>query len=139
MSKLSALSLSDTPYKMPVINPKTGVVMKTNEENPREAFIMVKSISSVEANDFKRRTYEEARKSRKRKELGMPYDEVIDRTAEMLAELTTGWFLVDFNGEVIDEPFSFEAAKRIYSEPPLDWLRRQVDEAVNDDANFTPS
>ena len=138
MSSLKALQLSDAPFKMKITNPKTGAVMK--DKDGKEAFILVKSISSVEATDFKRQLYEEARKNRKRnKDNGVSYDEVIQRSSEMLADLTEGWYLVDFQGVPIDEPFSRETAITVYANPQMDWLKRQVDEAINDDANFMPT
>jgi hypothetical protein len=53
-------------------------------------------------------------------------------TIELLAECTVGWSPITIKGE--DVPFSLENAKMLYKDYP--WIREQVDDAMDDRANF---
>lgn len=51
---------------------------------------------------------------------------------ELLAQLTIEWENIKISGEII--PFDLEAARNLYHSMP--WIRDQVDEHVDDRANF---
>ena len=53
---------------------------------------------------------------------------------EVLAARTLGWDGIESNGKPL--PFSIEAAKELYANPKLYWLRKQVFEAGVEDARF---
>ncbi|NBC46816.1 MAG: hypothetical protein GVY22_02250 [Gammaproteobacteria bacterium] len=56
------------------------------------------------------------------------------RMTEMLVKATVDWQLQGTNGKPI--PFSEKAARELYTDPKLRWLRTQVLLAVFDDTNF---
>jgi hypothetical protein len=57
-------------------------------------------------------------------------------SAEILALLTVSWFLVAPDGEVVDDQYSYEKGVQVYLQPQFKWLREQVDEFLEDRANF---
>lgn len=54
----------------------------------------------------------------------------------LLAELTAGWYLVDLAGDPVDLAFSTLAARELYSDPEMTWLKDQVDTFAGSRANF---
>lgn len=132
---LDAIAIAyDEPFRMEIENPATGVVIRDKDGNP--AYIDLISPDDPRCEDFKRRIFERAKKSKK--DLDMTYDEVKERSAEMFAEYTVGWYLVGLDGSPIDFPFSKENARKLYGDPKnrFEWIREQVAEAVNEDRNF---
>lgn len=55
-----------------------------------------------------------------------------DETGEMLASLIIGWEDTNF----IDEPYSPEAALELMNDPNNLWLRHQLKDFMEDQANF---
>lgn len=61
-------------------------------------------------------------------------EEVEADVVELLVAVTTGWRNVEEGGKAV--PFSGNAARELYRK--YDWIREQVDAAINDRANFLP-
>lgn len=60
-------------------------------------------------------------------------EQIKAKTDEMLAKMTTGWQGLEYNGSA---DFSRETILQVYSDSGWDWLRQQVSEFIDKDANF---
>lgn len=58
--------------------------------------------------------------------------------ADYLAHMTVGWCIITPDGDVVDEPFSEEAARAMYRLPEWEWFREQAQRAVESRKNFMP-
>jgi len=59
-------------------------------------------------------------------------------SADRLAVLTVGWNLVTLSGARLDIPFNMAAARELYAEAGMSWLREQVVKFVFDAAPWMP-
>ena len=62
-------------------------------------------------------------------------EEIEERSLDIMARCTLSWKDVEFKGKKL--PCNYENAIMLYRELP--WLREQVDEFINDRANFLAS
>lgn len=146
LTKFAALKVSDTPFRLMIVHPVTGVAMRATRKNDKgeeetvEAYIDVYSLNSSRAEEYKRSLFDsQQRLAARNPKAGQlrTYDEVNERGADLLAHLTAGWLLIDPEGNVIDDfPCTRENARELYTTAQLQWLKNQVDGAVSDDANF---
>jgi hypothetical protein len=137
MSKFAALAVNVVDsFNMQIISPRDEMVLK--DAAGREAFISFLSNDS-EAGRKLDRAYQLAQARKKRNGRNAEDDEdYIKLLVERLAALTTGWYLVDLDGNAIDVPFSPENAKELWSDPAMSWLRTQAAVFVNNAGNFMP-
>ena len=74
------------------------------------------------------------RMSKGKKADALQADKAIEDELEKLVSLTKGWTLPPMNGEPIT--FSADAARKLYSNPGLRWIRDQVSAFISERANF---
>jgi hypothetical protein len=133
MSNLEALEIEvDKPSRMVILHPKTNLPMKDIEG--KEAYIDVYSSDSVIAVKFKREI--KTARLRTRNPNSVTGETLDSESAELLAALTAGWYLVDFSGNQIDLPFSRDSAAKMYSNNRNQWLTDQVDAFSGARGNF---
>ena len=72
---------------------------------------------------------------RKMLEDGNPAD-LFEAGCRRMAHLARGWHLVDFDGNVIDVPFSEANALELFSDHRMKWLQDQASIFHGDRANF---
>lgn len=134
-SAIDALATQDITYRMEVIHPVSGLPMKGPDG--ATAWVELLSVNSEAAEAWKRQQFEAMQRHRNRRNAVESYDATQQKSAHLLAQLTVDWNLpVDIAGRPIDLPFSRERAEELYAHPRMSWLRKQVDEAIADDANF---
>lgn len=134
MSKFDNLALEvDKPARMQIIHPFTGQPLRTADGT--EAYVDVYSGDSVIARKHIRKIQQRAINSRGRARMNPEQAEA--DSVELLAELSAGWFLVGFDGVVIDVPFNSENARELYAERSMAWIRDQVDAFSGERANFS--
>lgn len=140
MSKFAALASNLTDaFNMPILSPNTEAVLK--DADGREAFISLLSSESEPGRKADRAyTLAKARKSHSgRNQVSLDdVDAFLDHQIEKLTVLTTGWHMVDLDGNFIDVPFSPQNARELWSDPGLEWLRMQAWTFVSAAANFMP-
>jgi hypothetical protein len=137
MSRFASLLLDvDKPGRMAIRHPATGEPMTNSALEA--AYVDVYSSDSEIARKHQRaigqRRFEEAQRRRKR---GAKYEEFEEANIDFLVALTAGWRLVGLDGGDLDVPFNKDAARELYSEPGMTWLRDQVEEFAGDRANFS--
>ena len=134
---LNELYLSDVPgAKMEVEHPATGETMRDADGN--EAYIMLQSIESDKGVKVSNKILNENLSAmQKKKGQGLSAEKTIEQTAQMLAELTEDWYLVNFDGEPVEDACTKENAKQLFLNAK--WLREQAEDFVNDLGNFTGS
>lgn len=134
MSKFAALALEvDRPSRMVIVHPVTRQPLRDAEG--QEAYIELHSGDSEIARKHQRAVTRRRLAMRGRGKIAA--EELEAEAVELLAVLTAGWHLLDFNGGTIDVPFSPENARELYSANALSWIREQVDEFTADRANFS--
>lgn len=134
MSKFSALALEvDKPSRMIVVHPVSRQPLRDKDGN--EAHIELFSGDSEHARKHQRTVTRRRLAMRGRGKLSA--EELEAEAIELLAALTTGWVLLDFDGNAIDVAYSQDNARELYGDPGMSWLREQVDEFVADRGNFS--
>jgi hypothetical protein len=136
MSKFSALAANvSESFPMQIISPATDAVLK--DRDGKEAFISFLSADSDAGRKIDRaQSLQVVRKMRSGRNLQNDDEDLTEGQIEKLAALTTGWHLVDLDGEHLDVPFSPENARELFNDPGLSWLRRQAWVFVNTAGNF---
>ena len=71
-----------------------------------------------------------------RRNRAMDAEELEAQNIEFLVAITAGWYLVNFDGEVIEYEFTPNNARKLYANPEMGWLKDLVDEAAGNRANF---
>lgn len=133
MSRFDAAAIEvDKPARMTILHPDTGMPVKDGED--REAYIEGYSNDSDVA-ERGRRALTTAR-LRQRNRNAVTADRLAEEGVELLASLTTGWHLVGLNGSVIEVPHSIDAAKELFADRRLSYIKEQWDEFTSTRANF---
>lgn len=129
MIDISAVLTADEPFELQLVHPVT-----------REPIDVTISIVGMDSAVYRKVAH--AQRARRIKNikpgsrnLPVSMDELEADAIEILAECTTGWKNLAFNGSEL--PFSKENAVMVYSSPKTGWVREQVDEAISDRANFS--
>jgi len=132
---LNELYMTDVPgAKMEVEHPATGEAMRDKDGN--EAYIMLQSIESDKGVKVSNKILNENLSAmQKKKGQGLSAEKTIEQTAQMLAELTENWYLVNFEGEPVEDECTQQNAKQLFLNAK--WLREQAEDFVNDLGNFT--
>ena len=73
----------------------------------------------------------------KGKKIQQSPEQIDQDAAEILSLLTTGWFLVSVDGEVVDDSYTYEKGLQVYRLTEFKWIKEQVEEFLEDRANFT--
>lgn len=134
MSKFSALAIEiEKPGRMVVVHPVSRQPLR--DADGKEAFIELYSSDSEIARKHQRTVTRRRLAMRGRGKLTP--EELEAEAIELLCALTTGWYLLDFHGAVIDVPFNQENARELYADSAVSWMREQVDEYAADRGNFS--
>jgi hypothetical protein len=135
MSKFAGLALVDYehPRRMTILDPRSDVPTPMVDKDGKEAFIDLHSFSSVLA----RKYHDAKRRAEGLQQKGKPptHEESMAAGAELLAALTTDWYLVDGAGDKLDD-FSAQNAVELYGNVDNDWLVKQVSYFAGNQANF---
>lgn len=134
MSKFAALALPvDVPARMTICHPTTGKPLA--DKDGQVAWLELLSQDSAAAEAHDRRAQEE-RMAQPVRQKTSP-EETDLAICRRLAALTTGWRLLDFEGNPIDVPFSPADAVDLYAGGgPFNWLREQALIFLSSRANF---
>lgn len=140
MSEFSGLELEvEKPFRLVLVHPVTRQPLRDAvagaDGKLQEAYIDHYSSDSEIARKHQRAVTRRRLAMRGRQKLTP--EELEAEAIELLAVLSTGWYLVDLNGNKIDIPFSQDAARRLYANQAVSWLREQLDESSADRANFS--
>jgi hypothetical protein len=142
MSKFGKLGVTtDKPSRMTIIAP--GEVDPLIDKDGNEAYIDFLPWDSEAGRKFDQdQQREQVRKgfrqrSRAEQRADLESIDQIKAQAERLAALTTGWYLLDFDGQPLpDMDFSKATALELFSAPELGWLHRQAWVFVGNERNF---
>lgn len=132
-SKFAGLALDvEKAARMVILHPVSRQPLL--DKQGKEAFIDILSGDSDAGRKYDRAVYRRriARGTRAK----LTPEELEGDAAGLLAALTSGWYLVDLDGNPIDVPCDAANAKELYQEGAMAWLRAQVDEFAADRANF---
>jgi hypothetical protein len=134
MSKFAALELDTAkPGRMVILHPVSRQPLKDAEGN--EAYVDIYSSDSEIARKYDRKVFRARLNMRGR---GKVQPEQLEAEAVgRLAALSTGWHLLDLQGNAIDVPFSESNAEALYANSRVAWLREQLDEYTTDRENFS--
>jgi len=138
-SKFDALALPvDTPARMPICHPHTlkPLILKQEDDKapPVHAYLDLLSTDSEACIAYDRKVAEERAANPMRAK--MTTAELFDAGCRRLAHLARGWYLVDFDGNPIDVPFSEANAFELFSNHRMRWLQDQALIFLGDRANF---
>lgn len=122
MIDLSSLQFADT-YTMPVTHPSTGMPIDG----------MTVTLKGKHSKEWKSALSILARNAPKNAKPDLERSEKVG--TELLASVVVGWSGFEENGKPVQ--CSKEAAKDLMTRYP--WLRKQIDAAVDEDANFLQS
>lgn len=136
MSKFAGLELPvDAPIRLVLVHPATRQPLR--DEAGKEAFIEHHSGDSEVARKHQRAV--QRRRLAMRGRMKITPEELEAEGIELLAGLTTGWHLVSLDGKAIDVPFTIDAARELYGNAAVAWIREQVDESASDRGNLSPA
>ena len=119
------------PETLILSSPITGQPIYCNVTG-EAAHIEVLSADSDVARNLRRRAQAQVMKRRGK----VSVEENEATSLELISALTTGWFLVNFDGEAIDFDYSTQNARELYSNTSFAWIKEQVDEFAGDRSNF---
>lgn len=126
----------DRPQRLHLLHPHTRQPLRDNTEKQQEAWIDLYSGDSANArrhnNNVMRRRFNATGRNQR---IRFSPEELEAEAIDLYAVLTTEWYLVTLNGEPLSVAFSQEAARDLYKTA---WVREQVEDFVNDRANFPP-
>lgn len=137
MADLSALKSqlgidTNTPTKVPLEHPVTREPLVEKDTGELAHVLVVGPNSSA---------FNKAQKANQNRRLRLKPQQINadlleTEAVELLASCTTGWFLVNFEGEPVDFPYTAENARALYRDDSLTWIRNQVDRFLGDEGNF---
>jgi hypothetical protein len=135
MSRFAAMELAvDQPSRMTIHHPVTGLPLNNGAE---EAWVELYSLDSTKAATYERSLTD--RRLQQRNKQALTAEQMEAEHVSRLANLTAGWFLMDFTGTPLEVPFSAPAAQELYSSNAMKWLREQVEVFLANRSNFTKS
>lgn len=134
MSKFGGLELAvETPIHLVLVHPVTRQPLR--DKDGKEAYIDHFSGDSELARKHQRAVQRRRLAMRGRGKITP--EEIEAEGNDLLAALSTGWYLVSLDGKPIDVPFTIENARELYAAPGLLWIREQVDESASDRGNLS--
>lgn len=120
----------DESVKMEIARPDTGETLLDKDDNP--AYLMLLSMESETGKNARHRIQNKMMQKQNKKQTAEAMEE---QEIDLISELVTGWYLVDFNGEPVEEEFNKDNVKKLLRE--ASWIREQASEFANDLGNFT--
>lgn len=130
--KFAGLSLAvDKPFKCELLNPITDLPIRDKDGNT--AFVAVLSDDSRKGRLIDSEILSRRLNSKKRH---MDATVLTAEQIDKMAALTIEWFLIDFEGNVLDISCTEAAARELYSEAETAWIFEQVKAASLNKANF---
>lgn len=132
-NKFAAMELPvDALHKMVIVHPVTRQPLRSSEGV--EAYIEHYSSDSSVAQKHRRTVTRRRLDMRGRGKLSP--EELDAENTDLLAALSTGWYLVSLDGTPIDVQFNQENARELYTNPGVAYIREQLDESAGDRGNF---
>jgi hypothetical protein len=130
MSKFGSLAPSDKPHRVNIKLDGKQII----DKNGKPFFIDVYSEDSAVGRRFDKEQREQALANARS---GIDQPTQLEINIAKCAALTAGWHLVDPETlEAIDEPFTTESARELYSLPLTSWIWLQPWAAANNHVNF---
>lgn len=130
LAALAGLELEpDRAGRLTLLHP--GTQMPLTDKSGKEAYIDLLSSDSEVAEKHRKEIRTARMRTRNPNKIDLDAE-----SNELLARLTTGWYLVDFTGNPIDVPFTRENALAIYGNHKMAWLTDQADSFAGERANF---
>lgn len=130
---------AEKPARMYLHHPITGEPLKDSSGN--QGWIELLSRDSEKARKFFHKKVNDnlrVKSSKKRSSGSDNLSESNEQAAiELIATCTTGWYLVNLDGEVVEFEPTFDNAVELYSFSGTRWLYEAADEFSADRANFT--
>lgn len=111
-----------------------GKKTRIKNANGEEAYIEVYGWHSAAAQRF--RFEREERMRRLARELSA--EESYDDLGDLIAQLTVSWKLITPTGRMLDVECNYENARKLFNGLDHRWLRQQVIDFLNNEANFIP-
>lgn len=134
MSKFSGLELAvEKPIRLVLLNPVTRQPIRDKEG--KESYIEHFSGDSEIARKHQRTV--QRRRLAMRGRAKITPEELEAEGNDLLAALSTGWYLVSLDGNPIDVPFNVENARELYASPATAYIREQLDESASDRGNLS--
>lgn len=126
----------DAPSRMELKAPGSDEVIRDAKGNP--AYIDMLSPDSASALAIDRaNTRSTRRKLRTGNAADLDDEDFIEDQVDKLVAVTVGWYLVNpATKEPFDVPFSKEAARQLYADAGMGWVRRRAWAFHNNEANF---
>lgn len=136
MSKFAAIGLAvDKSSRMTIIDPFKRQPIRDKDGN--EAYIDLLSKDSRVAKKHEAAAVQ--RRLNMRGRMKLTQQELEAERLDLIAALTTGWYLLDFDGNQMNVPFSEQSARELYADPGMAWLYEQADEHASDRGNYSKS
>ena len=135
MDFLDAFDGYDKTYRHYWRNPQNGEKML--DKDGATAYVDLYSPKSLVMEEWKKQRYAEARREAKKNNKPEPtYEEAMAKNMTYYAAATAGWYLVNPKTKEGDGHFDYDMAVSIYSDRRAEWMVRQVEEVMSEDANF---
>lgn len=133
-SKFESIALPvEQPARLTILDPKRRAPLVDAKGEP--AWIELYSSDSAISRRHRRALQQRSLNTRGRSKVTP--EEIEEDALDLLAALTSGWRLLNFDGSPLEVEFSIANARELYAHPGMNWLREQVDEFAGDRANFS--
>ena len=132
---LDTLTASQTGAAMPVVNLRTGIPYRLDDDKKTPVTITLLGRAS-DAYRAKQRVLQERRADRQARGIILSPEEVGQEDAELLTICTVGWTIEQLDGQPF--PFSAANAALLWSDPRFVALRGRAIQFLIDDGNFLP-
>ena len=133
LSALDTLRPAEEGRWFDLLHPATGKPIPL-DDGARVARIQVKGMASETAQTFMAQQLDRSLRGNRRGEETVTADSLREQQTELLARCTIGWELPPLDGKPL--VFSINAARQLYGDMRFSWIRKQVDEAINDPRPF---
>lgn len=140
MSEIDKLGLEVeyVPHRVELFNPETGEPLLDEKGDP--AWIEIDGFNSAAGEKITRQNRmkleAQARAGRKAPS-EIDLDKARQENANVLAQLTRAWYLVNTAGQAVqDFPCNYENARSLYAAKSRAWIGTQLLAALNESANF---
>lgn len=126
------ISLSvDVPKKMVLKHPATGLALVDKDGN--EAYLELLSSNSAKGKAFETAMLNARFENR---EVKLTAEQLEAQRVDQLVALTTGWYLVGFDGEPMGVAFTPDNVKKFYTTPGCAGWKEKATAFVEQDKNF---
>lgn len=139
MAGFDALEVEQTSFKVflehPITNEALVCTLEGHPQFGKQAFIEVDGYNSEAGEPLKRKFLAKQATRGQSKKVEDP-DKLRVENAENVSALTRTWFLVDFDGNPIEDECNRVNAKALYANKKTAWIVRQVLAELAEEANF---